>query len=663
MAKINKGGYFTFPSLLQYFNPPEDSIGSFAMLCGYSATPDFLNLALDRFTGKTKNQRAHDGVVNMFLMLDKGNPQISMSSVPGLYHSGRQSNNTQPFRLLHAKVALLLFKNKDDNTKWTLRLLVSTGNWTSETLTDSLDLISSQSISYQDYKSSEENPRQSRADIIAAWDFFKWLNDYFPDTILKSVSTTRNSEEYSRFIGVLESLAKPRGVKPRFFDNRYSSLLRQLPELIDEGKTKVKRNYVALGSGFYQSPGDDKKIPSVLVNILDTLTRGGLLTKNPTKSIIVNPDACQAIANTSEVLQEEDWIIQPASDPLNKNRALHAKFIFSANMTGDSNNCSSPWLYLGSGNLTSAGFTHKISVESGNLEAGIMITPRRLFWELNKNVNQHECVEYLLPISLEYDAEESYQSVDELLAGDDFDTESDSDFVAPPVSWFEWIEKENGFCLMPEKETEIRYRLLSLDKNVCQRDDEGNWIWNDAQPTEVMVRWGDKYEAMVPVIDSFGRVAGKELAPLNLEEAWWLLEGYPNPTWDEDPEDEENLIDNEIFNSGVDTSSSSVVRRTQSYPLRQMMEFVEKIAMKNTLIAQQDWKVWCNRLEQSIIQTKDDNIYNVFRQMNINPISVLRKSAFRPAYAEDNSTLDGECYEEMLNNVELTLSLKNLKNL
>ena len=61
----------------------------------------------------------------------------------------------KPFRLMHAKVALLGFRsNTDDVERWQLRLIVSTGNWTRATLEDSLDLAWRIDISSADIKST-----------------------------------------------------------------------------------------------------------------------------------------------------------------------------------------------------------------------------------------------------------------------------------------------------------------------------------------------------------------------------------------------------------------------------------------------------------------------------------------------------------------------------
>ncbi len=171
-------------------------------------------------------------------------------------------------------------------------------------------------------------------------------------------------------------------------------------------------------------------------------------------------------------------------------------------------------------------------------------------------------------------------------------------------------------------------------------DSKGNYLWLTGQPSAVLVRWGpnNEFEALVPVMDRFGRIGGRELSSMNLEEAWSQLDGYPNPVWEEDSEDDvDGLITEE-----VSQETSQLIRRTESYPIRKMMEFIEKIAEKNTAISESDWKYWCNRLEQSLVYTKDSEEYELFRQMNLNPFSVLRNEAFRPDYAVDSSTPAGD---------------------
>src|SRR5215207_9116290 len=124
-------------SLAQLFDPPDGYHGIFGWICGYSADAGFLEDAAERFSGLTKAQRAHQGRMVLAVMLDPGNPQILPSEVPGVLHLPVKSPKL-PFRLLHAKVAVLGFQRPDG---FLVRVIVTTGNWTRQTLEESLDLV------------------------------------------------------------------------------------------------------------------------------------------------------------------------------------------------------------------------------------------------------------------------------------------------------------------------------------------------------------------------------------------------------------------------------------------------------------------------------------------------------------------------------------------
>src|SRR5687767_3618215 len=95
-------------SLAQYFAPPEEHTGLFGAVCGYSADTNFMDLAVEQFTGLTYHGREVDGRVSLILMLDRGNPNVK---VPAVYHPGRLPNKHQPFKLLHSKIAVLVYKH------------------------------------------------------------------------------------------------------------------------------------------------------------------------------------------------------------------------------------------------------------------------------------------------------------------------------------------------------------------------------------------------------------------------------------------------------------------------------------------------------------------------------------------------------------------------
>ncbi len=211
-------------SLSQHFDAPDDFLGCFGWVCGYSADNGFLEDAVERFTRRTPAQRAHSGCVTMALMLDPSNAQIQPTEVPGVLHLPMKSVS-RPFRLLHAKVALLGFRHVSDESQWQLRLIVSTGNWTRGTLEDSLDLAWRIDLCNSDLKVRDEEVRQARADIKAAWNLLDWLRGLFDFRALIAKPEDRSDSETMRSSQRVEAWIKEaanvgRANKPRFFVTR-----------------------------------------------------------------------------------------------------------------------------------------------------------------------------------------------------------------------------------------------------------------------------------------------------------------------------------------------------------------------------------------------------------------------------------------------------------
>jgi hypothetical protein len=647
------------PSLLKYFESPEGYAGTFALLCAYSADADFLDEMMLRFTGKTKPFRASEGNINSLLILDKGNEQISMTHVPGLYHAARIDSKEQPFKLMHAKLALLHFKNKDKPGKFILRLLVSTGNWTRETVNESLDLIANIELSSEEINSTETHITQKRADLYAANEFTTWLLQFYNCNL---VTKNKNHEIFSlqeTFFKCLNELRKPRDVDARFFDNRNQALVAQLSKKVIVVAGKKARNYIAIGSGFFQKPVKKNTIPSVITKIREELTDAELLTHSCDKEIFVNPEGCQAIVSSFKALKDDNWLIRQANDPINPNnpRSLHAKFIFSSNGKNTDGVSSSPWLYMGSGNMTEAGFLNKANKAFGNLEIGVIINAVKLHWRYNKKLEPQKCVDVLLPLQWET----VFTSAEKLNIGSEF-IEKENDYVSPPISWFEWHKEKGESYLIEGEKTQINYYVLDLNKNKCTKNTNGHWIWPHNQPAEVDVVWGnqDEYSCSVPIIDSFGKVARKKLSDdLSLSEVIWQLEGFPD-SYSDNTEEQDEIVEEATMNESDAIKSTT---GTEKYPIRAVMEIIERIAEMQTSVKKQDWIIWCSRLEQSIFQTRNNSIYNVFKKMGINPFSTLRESAFRPDYSLINDSKEKMCYETMLNKIDEYLELGNLKRI
>jgi hypothetical protein len=659
-------------SLTQHFEAPADFTGVFGWVCGYSADAAFMNEAVERFTRQSEAQRAYQGKAALALVLDPGNAYLAFSAVPGVVHLGRLNDAKTPFLLMHAKLAILAFQNPVDTSQWLLRLVVSTGNWTRQTLEDSLDLAWCVEVSSDDLVNKDDQARQACADIEAAAEFFAWLKPYFELRILNVSGDRANSPSDSdRFDSLLSEVTRKTGrMKPRFFSSIKGSLLNQLPGMVNNldshASTQVaKRNYLAMGSGFYEAPTAEMPVPTVLLDIVEKLQKAELLKTKPAYGvdIFVNPKVCQAVADCMIGLKNDGFTVRAAQAPerlfgKESNRSLHAKFIFSYSERAGSNKCNNAWLYLGSGNLTKAGFSSEAPQSGRNLEAGVVFSPEGLRWAFEKGMDPDKLVTNLLPIH--WDSTLSAQQPP--TAGKGMDEHGDQ-YIAAPVAWLCWREDKADRYLQSPVGGTVEFAVMDDTGAAQSADNQGRVLWSRERPREVTLAWKDggvEHTALVPVIDEFGRIAGATLPKLQLDQAWWQLENFPLPP------DEDDLVDESIdSDSGTPATGSANAAATTaaSYPIRQVMELVENIADKQTQLAQSDWSAWCTRLEQCLLQASESPALEEFVNLEINPLSPLWSAPFRPDFAENDQTPEGRRYEAVLQRVEKAWAVTSLNKL
>src|SRR5207249_1761518 len=164
----------------------------------------------------------------------------------------------------------------------------------------------------------------------------------------------------------------------------------------------------------------------------------------------------QAVARALPSIRRRGWHVRKARTPERlfgrSERALHAKFLFGANSRENSDSCNSAWIYFGSGNLTTPGFTQKMSESGGNLEAGIVFAPQELLWLSEDRGEQYRVVTNLLPMQWE---EEFDVSGNNLCAGSDMPERKES-FVAAPVAYLKWAAVKGvdsgGWLIVPDQE-------------------------------------------------------------------------------------------------------------------------------------------------------------------------------------------------------------------
>ena len=177
---------------------------------------------------------------------------------------------------------------------------------------------------------------------------------------------------------------------------------------------------------------------------------------------------------------------------------------------------------------------------------------------------------------------------------------------------------------------------------------DGVFEWKDARPCLVRIRWQEDcpQEAFVPVVDRWGRVAVRELPALDTEDVWWQLAGFPLPP-EKDDEDVSGV--EEEGRAGKSTAASGGPATGEDYPIRRMMELVENIAARQTEIREEDWQLWCLRLEQTLMQARDCASVVYFREvLKLDPLYPLFAPCFRPSFAEDKRSECGRRYEEAL---------------
>lgn len=663
---------FRLPSLAQHFDPPDGYVGHFGWMAGFSADAAFMNDAAERFTSHTKAQRASLGRITLALFLDPHNPPLSLTAVPGVAHLPFADLKSKPCRLIHAKVAVLGFRcmGAEQQGKWCVRLLVSTGNWTRQTVEESLDLAWAVDVCSDSLAQADDTTKAACADIKAANELMRWLRcgngAFFDVRLLQSKLAQHEQKEVDGWIA--ECVKQAANGPSRFFDNRQESLLAQLPTQVKNTDLFQNNgnNYLALGSGFYDGGENANAVPTVPQSIIGTLKKAHFLTQNPKLDLFVNPQACQSVAASVDAMTQVGITVRPAKTPSalfgeSSARALHAKFLFSANLRNNSYRCNSAWIYLGSGNLTNPGFAQKMSPNGGNLEAGVVFGVDGLLWQCGKGVEPAQVVTNLLPIQWD----NSYESGEGLQAGAAWEPEPPSHF-APPVAWLVWHEGEASCELrLPDGASDVPpFVIVDAAGGEIQRNDKA-YPWIGSQPQQVRCRWQDgneSREGIIPVMDAFGRIAAVKLPPIeSMEEAWLQLADFPNPPAVDEPDDIDGSAD-----EGGHANPSAIANDSPAanYPVRQMMELVENIAATQTGILKHDWHLWCRRLEQTLTLAKGSKAVEYFAKiLQLNPLSPLRHTSFRPDYAEDGASDKGKQYEEALGRVEASWGVNGLAGL
>ena len=516
----------------QIFEPPEGKWGQVCVASALSADESFIDKALQTFTKKDGKSRAFGSCFSLYLMLNKGHRLLD-KSVSGFYQLEPSSEEIwNKIYIQHAKIAVMQFgasqmRRKfftDENTVW--RLVVCTGNWTEASAKHQIELVWSIDISAD----CKDEQKQDVIDLLAAVDFLKSLRFLYDcdDTVWNRAKSmfkaiekkfsdiSEEQKEKSRFISTL-----PKFVSLQDLAKKGIPLFNQFCEKIKGESTGF--NQIVIGSGFYENVQKNKadSKPYVIEKI-DDLIKKMNFDDYVKKHIVVNDKKAGQLANWSD---KDGWIIHKAYDPGEKNRLLHAKYIF-VGKTGDKY-LKNGWMYLGSGNLSKQGFLSAYGVAGnqnlGNIEAGVVfeIVPEG-------NVEKKDFFEKYLACPKE-------PCENFLESGDGINQDEPNDIFIPPspimalkkvsdkeffISWNPSFKREDDLIRIKVNDTEIP---VSLSKKYFLWE---NWGFDSLNlPQWVYVEY-DAQRYQVPLIDNDGSLVEAKQSIKDLDDFLDLLGNF-----------------------------------------------------------------------------------------------------------------------------------------
>lgn len=549
-------------TLYTLFMPPQDCFGDFGLFCGFTATPQVLRQIRRNFSGEMARP-----ALAAFI-----HPTVNaVSDIPGLAWMWMRKSG---YNLLHAKVALLGFRKRGEDG-YVIRLAVSTGNWTQDPLTDSIDLFWS-----VDVDCADPQP-QDVADLRAAWAMFDWLRERgdcrliereydgaLPDARLRAAVSNLPATELS----------------PRFIDSRTQALNNQV---LDRIGLRQKADSLILGSGYFEADGEDGGVPERLRNAL--IERQALKVK-ASLDLFLNPLSCQGLVTRAAALDAAGWNLRQAFSQIHGHDArLHAKFVLLAR--GDTQ--ISGRVYLGSGNLSRAGFEMAANA-GGNLEAGVVVDlPEGLDWSSKKGIRT------LLPIQFDEDVTPT-----DLKSGEDF-TRPEEPEALPKVSWLIWHQ---GMLSAPDNQT------------VAVTGPDGTQLKTPCPlpapaPAIVTLTEGGW---RLPVIAE-GVLVTPPPPEMTVEDVLAGLGSFPEPPDRDLPED--GPEGGEAQAEAADAPGAAPA----TYAIRRMMNLVVRLGETQRMIDPRDWQRWCRELRQNLcaVTAQEQGMIEFFRNAGANPLPVL----------------------------------------
>jgi hypothetical protein len=603
-------------TLLDVFVPPEGMVGHSAALVAMSGTEDFLEEAVQRFTGLRPRQRAEVGNVLVYLMLD-GHSSASRQEVfppgriPGLHEF--QPRSIDPGSLLHAKVALLAFAPNRTGEPIHLRLAILTANFTYTSARQQLELVWVVDVPLDGTARPED-----RAEALAAGAFVEKLlaRRFYRDEQSLAPSERKLTVRLDVLLAAASSLTTNR--KPRFVHSLDLPLYDQIRQRFGSAIDKP-RNFLLCGSGFYEEPSGKAHKPAVLRKLEDL----NVFTPKPYRVALVEPGEAGAIADWARAGETDGWEVVRPFDSLDQNRCLHAKFVYAGYLRDG--HMSNGWLYLGSGNLSRRGLLSHGGMPDGNVETGVVFEvaerfapedlERYLFWAQDhaKPIGRDEWA-----IGRVGDAPEAQPILD-----------------APPILSAA-IETTPGHRLR------LRWREDAVEASVKISWPGRDWfdvqhasdvpLQDGETPTALYVRDQNDHKWAVPVVDPTGRIGWQPPRFHSFADALSALLDFPiRPAEATDDEDGEEGAGR----GATDGDAGAAVEQEKSYALHAAAELVEKVAALQAALPESMLDDWLDHLDRMFRASFPESLIATWRAHRLDIFSHLREPQLRSPHLSE----------------------------
>lgn len=620
------------------FEPPQNLFGQICVASALSADEAFIENALSIFTKSDCQGRAFDRCYSLFLMLNQGHKLLD-KSISGLCQLEPSSQEVwSRIAVQHAKVAIMQFGSSrmrkdyicDDDTIW--RLVVCTGNWTEESAKNQIEMVWSVDVNYS------ESDGKDAADLLLAARFLKNLKKFYScsDLFWKRARLMLDAiEERYSFVEIDNSRfmsSLPDFDEEGTFDTKgvplYDSIIKKF-----KGRC-AKYNYLIAGSGFYEQSRDVSK-PKILKKLESKLVEMDV-TKSCRKHLVVNSENAGQVATWAN----RDWDVYRPYDYSEKNRKLHAKYIFlGKNFNGK---VKKGVMYVGSGNLSIMGLLSAYGVIEkkagrGNIEAGIVFETSGYLPEDEAELNK----------ALACCCDDEIEFGDALVIGENSD-EPKPTFIPPsPLYAIRRLEGNEEFKLLWNDSTVETAESHSLEINGNTEVIPANmnvvlkwstWgLHGDDLPQWIrVVIDGNPYQ--VPVISDDGLLI--EAKRTLKDPAEWIdfLDNFPKNADSKDAGDDEGPDDDDPDGSPTAVGSNEK-NEVKHFPYQNAMRIVEGLAnLNNRYFPKDGSKANCQGFLEDWIFQIDNSVKCLpeefriqMKNIGINFLSVLKnEDGFAP---------------------------------